>query len=318
MSSDSRPWRIAVTGLSGFVGSYFKQHVEALGRSDLEVVSLFGQGGLSHDIRDAQSVTEAMAAVAPDVVLHLAAMALPASARADPAAAWGVNVIGTLNIVQAIRALSRPARLIFVGSSEAYGASFLDSSDPLRESAALVPRSAYGATKAAADLMVGQLGLDGLHAVRFRPFNHTGPGQAADYVIPSFARQVARIEQGLQPPVVKVGNLDAERDFLDVRDVVAAYALAAMPEADLPTGAVMNLSTGAPLPIRTILSMMLDRAKLPISVAIDEARMRPNDIARASGSPSQAKALLSWTPTIPFQQTVTEVLDSWRALGPAS
>lgn len=273
---------------------------------------LMGGAGRASDIRDAQRVCDAMGEVSPDVVLHLAAVALPASAKADPSAAWGVNVIGTLNIAQAILSRAPHARLIYVSSSEAYGGSFLDGAEPLCESAALAPRSAYGATKAAADLMIGQMALDGLNAVRFRPFNHTGPGQAADYVVSAFARQVALIEQELQPPVVRVGNLEAERDFLDVRDVVAAYAMAALPETNLPVAATMNLSTGAPLRIKAILSTLLGMAKLPISVEIDPARLRPNDIARASGSPEQAKTLLSWRPTIPFDQTIKDVLDSWR------
>lgn len=315
MSSRSRPWVIAVTGLSGFVGARFKQHIAGLDRSELEVVPLMGGNGRSSDIRDAQRVSEAIGALEPNVILHLAAMALPASAKADPATAWNVNVIGTLNIGQAILSRAPNARLIYVGSSEAYGGSFLHCTEPLIESAALEPRSAYGATKAAADLLIGQMALDGLNAVRFRPFNHTGPGQAADYVVSAFARQVARIECGLQLPVVNVGNLEAERDFLDVRDVVAAYALAALPETCLPVGTVMNLATGAPLRIGAILSTLLGMANLPISVEVDPTRLRPNDIARASGSPDRANALLKWKPIIPFEQTIKNVLNSWREVG---
>ncbi len=253
-----------------------------------------------------------MAELVPDVVLHLAAVALPALVKTDPGTAWAVNVIGTLNIAQAILSRAPHARLIYVGSSEAYGGSFLDCSEPLRENAPLVPRSAYATTKAAADMMIGQMALDGLKAVRFRPFNHTGPGQAADYVVSSFARQIALIERGLQPPVVRVGNLEAERDFLDVRDVVAAYAMASMPETDLPAGVVMNLSTGAPLRVAGILSKLISMAKCPIAIEIDQDRLRPNDIARASGSPDQAFALLEWRPTIPFDRTIEDILEVWR------
>lgn len=312
MSYGSKPWRIALTGSTGFVGSYFRRHVAELNRPDIEVVALAGPDCRSVDVRDARLVADAVARCRPDVVLHLAAIALPASVRAAPAAAWDVNVIGTLNVAQAIRSEAPAARLLYVGSSEAYGSSFTDHTGPLDEGAALVPRSAYGATKAAADLMLGQMAVDGLKAVRFRPFNHTGPGQTTDYVVPALACQVASIERGKQPPIIRVGNLEAERDFLDVRDVVAAYALAALPETELPVGAVMNLSTGIPLKIQGVLTTLLRLASLPIEVEIDPSRLRPNDIAIASGSPALARELLGWTPNILFDKVVCDVLDYWR------
>ena len=312
MSFGSKPWRIAVTGSTGFVGSHFRQYVAGLGRTEIEVVSLTRMDGTSVDIRDAGLVADAVARCHPDVVLHLAAIALPSSARAEPAAAWNVNVIGSLNIAQAIRSEAPDARLLYVGSSEAYGSSFMEEPKPLRENAALVPRSAYGSTKAAADLMIGQMAMEGLKAVRFRPFNHTGPGQTVDYVVPAFARQVASIEQGKQPAVVRVGNLEAERDFLDVRDVVAAYAQAALPETELPVGAVMNLATGAPIRIQSILSMLVSLANQPIDIEIDPARLRTNDIARASGSAERAKDMLGWVPKISLANTIRDVLNYWR------
>lgn len=312
MSSAFRPWRIAVTGLTGFVGTHFRRHMSELGRPDITVVPLAVDGERAVDIRDARQVAGAIIASHPDVVLHLAAIALPASAKADPGTAWDVNVIGTLNIAQAMKSGAPHARLIYVGSSEAYGSSFMDSAEPLPERAALVPRSAYGSTKASADLMIGQMALDGLNAVRFRPFNHTGPGQTSDYVVPAFARQIAMIERGLQPPLMQVGNLEAERDFLDVRDVVAAYALAALPETEMPAGAVMNLSTGSPLRIDEILSTLLTLAKLPIATEVDPLRLRPTDIKRASGSPHFAKSMLGWEPRIPIKTAIEDVLEFWR------
>lgn len=316
MSQESKPWRIALTGATGFVGSHFRRHVCELGRRDIEVVSLTGPENRSVDIRNAGSVADAIAGCRPDVVLHLAAIALPASAKAQPLVAWEANVIGTLNVAHAIRSVAPHARFLFAGSSEAYGSSFMDLSGPLSEKAALAPRSAYGATKAAADLMIGQMTLEGLKAVRFRPFNHTGPGQITDYVVPAFASQVARIERGEQPPVIRVGNLEAKRDFLDVRDVVAAYALAAMPETELPAGAVMNISTGNPLRILDILSTLLQLAGRPIEVEIDPMRLRPTDIAIASGSPDLAKKLLGWAPRIAFDKTLGDVLEYWRKSEP--
>ncbi|MDR6874180.1 GDP-4-dehydro-6-deoxy-D-mannose reductase [Bosea sp. BE125] len=308
---NSRPWRIAVTGAAGFVGSVFLRHVAELDMPGIEAVSIFGSA--AGDIRDFGQVSRAIAAMRPDVVLHLAAVAAPSAARADPSEAWHVNVMGTLHIAQAIREQSPKTRLLFVGSSEAYGGSFLTSPSPVAETAALLPRNTYAATKAAADLMIGQMSVDGLNAIRFRPFNHSGPGQTSEYVLPAFAQQVARIEKGQQPPVLNVGNLDAERDFLDVRDVVHAYFQAALPETQIPMGAVFNVATGHPVRIGQILSLLLDQAKVPIDVKQDAAKFRPNDIPRASGDSRVVRESLGWYPTITLEQTVADVLEFFRS-----
>ena len=143
------------------------------------------------------------------------------------------------------------ARFVFVSSSEVYGSSFNEApSVPLFETAALKPMSVYGATKAAADIMIGQMAHEGLKCVRFRPFNHTGPGQTEAYVVPAFARQLAEIAAGLKPPVISVGNLHAWRDFLDVRDVVRAYADATIAETPEAYGKAFNLASGRPRQIR--------------------------------------------------------------------
>lgn len=309
---NSRPWRIAVTGAAGFVGSVFLRLVAELDTPGIEAVSIFAAE--TGDIRDPAQISQAVADMRPDVVLHLAAIAAPSTARADPSTAWHVNVMGTLNLAQAIREHSANTRLLFVGSSEAYGGSFLTSQSPLAETTALLPRSTYAATKAAADLMIGQMSVDGLDAIRFRPFNHSGPGQTPAYVLPAFAQQVAWIEKGQQPPVVEVGNLDAERDFLDVRDVARAYLQAALPAAaQIPTGTVFNIATGQPVRIGTLLSMLLDQARVPIEVNTDAAKFRPNDIPRASGDPQAARDGLGWRPTVTLEQTIADVLAFYRA-----
>jgi GDP-4-dehydro-6-deoxy-D-mannose reductase len=308
---NSRPWRIAVTGAAGFVGSVFLRHVAERGVPGVEAVSMFGAA--AGDIREPGQVSQAIATLRPDVVLHLAAIAAPSAARADPSAAWHVNVLGTLHIAQAIREQSPSTRLLFVGSSEAYGGSFLTSPSPVAETAALLPRNTYAATKAAADLMIGQMSMDGLNAIRFRPFNHSGPGQTPEYVLPAFAQQVARIEKGQQPPVLNVGNLDAERDFLDVRDVAHAYLQAALPEAQIPTGTVLNVATGHPVRIGHMLSLLLDQAKVPIEVNRDAAKFRPNDIPRASGDSKAVRECLGWHPTITLAKTIADVLDFYRS-----
>jgi GDP-4-dehydro-6-deoxy-D-mannose reductase len=308
--------RVAVTGSSGFVGSWFTRRAREFGPRPIEVLPLRPRGadaeGPGLDILEADAVMQAVGDVAPDVVLHLAAVAAPAEARADPKHAWGVNVMGTLNVARAVLAQAPGARFIFVSSSEVYGGSFLGASTPLHEAAALEPRNVYGATKAAADIMIGQMAHDGLNAIRFRPFNHTGPGQSDSFVVAAFARQIARIEKGLQPPVLAVGNLSAERDFLDVRDVVDAYILAASGLEPVAPSAVFNLATASPVRIADILDMLLAEARLPIKVEVDEARLRSNDIPRASGDASRAALSLGWKPRIPLATTVRDCLEFWR------
>lgn len=308
--------RVAVTGSSGFVGSWFTRRAREFGSRRIEVLPLRPDSAVARgaglDILEADAVMQAVRDVAPDVVLHLAAVAAPAEARADPRHAWDVNVIGTLNVARAVLAQAPGARFIFVSSSEVYGGSFFDASVPLDEAAALEPRSVYAATKAAADIMIGQMAYDGLNAIRFRPFNHTGPGQSASFVVAAFARQIARIEKGLQPPVLAVGNLNAERDFLDVRDVVDAYLLAASGLGAVEPSVVFNLATASPIRIADILDMLLAEARLPIKVEVDERRLRSNDIPRASGDASRAASSLGWRPRIPLATTIHDCLEFWR------
>lgn len=267
--------------------------------------------GADIDIRDAVAVNAALCAEKPDAIVHLAAIAAPSAARANPREAWDVNVMGTFNLAQAVRAHAPAARFVFVGSSESYGASFKASDKPISEDAALAPLNAYGATKAAADLMIGQMAQDGLRSVRLRPFNHTGPGQSAAYVVSDFARQVATIEKAGGEGVIRVGNLEAIRDFLDVRDVVKAYAAASLAD-DLENGAAINIARGAPVSIRDILDGLISLSSARIRVEVDEARLRANDIATASGNPSRAASLLGWRAEIPLKQTLVDVLGYWR------
>lgn len=265
------------------------------------------------DIRQADAVAASIRAAKPTAVVHLAAIASPSEARAAPRDAWEVNAMGTLNLAEAVMRHAPDARFIFVGSSESYGGSFIEATEPLTENAPLRPRSVYAATKAAADLMIGQMTYDGLRAVRFRPFNHTGPGQSDTYVVPSFARKVAEIASGTHAAVVDVGNLDAERDFLDVRDVVRAYAIAATGR-ELPEGReqVFNLASGTSQRIGSILEKLIALSGQEIEVRADPAKLRPNDTPRTAGNASAARDLLGWEPAIPFDKTLADVYNYWR------
>jgi GDP-4-dehydro-6-deoxy-D-mannose reductase len=263
------------------------------------------------DITDSAKVYDLIAAYRPAAVVHLAAVAQPAKAARNQDLAWQVNVEGTRNLARAIMLKAPQARLVFASSSETYGASFNDWPEGVAESVSLRPMSAYGATKAAADVALGQMAIDGLDVIRFRAFNHTGPGQAPNYVVPAFAEQVARIEAGIQPPVMQVGNLDACRDFLDVRDVVKAYVLAALGQG-LP-GRAYNLSSGTGRPIQSVLDTLQSFTDVQIDVEIDPNRVRPSDVPYAIGNNSAVKSDFGWTPEFPFEQTLRDVLDGYRA-----
>jgi GDP-4-dehydro-6-deoxy-D-mannose reductase len=231
-----------------------------------------------------------------------------------PQRAWDVNFQGTMNLAYATMEFAPESRFIFAGSSEAYGASFIDvAKAPVKESAALKPMNVYGATKAAADVLVGQLAYDGLKSIRFRPFNHTGPGQTDAYVVSAFARQLAEISAGAKPPRISVGNLSAFRDFLDVRDVVRAYADAALIEdASDRLGGVFNLSSGRSVQIQSILDMLIQLSGLKVEVEIDPQRLRGPEIAVAAGDNGAALKAFGWKPEIELSRTLGDVLDDWK------
>lgn len=306
--------RLLVTGSRGFVGSNLLAalQTERWANHFTPVDFVDPETGNGPDLRDQLAVRRAISAVDPDAVVHLAAIAAPRQAAQDPAAAWHVNTMGTFNLARAVLDHAPDAQFVFAGSSEAYGASFNKAEGgPIVETAPLEPMSPYGATKAAADIMLRQMVHEGLKATVFRPFNHTGPGQGTGFVVPAFAHQIASIEQGLQPPILKVGNLEAQRDFLDVRDVVEAYLRAAMGD-DRASEKVLNLSTGSPVSISWILHRLIEIGGVDAVVEVDPARYLPNTIPVMSGNNSKAEATLGWSPTISLDQTLRDVLEEAR------
>ncbi len=305
---------ILVTGAAGFVG----QHVCAAFAAAYPAARIIGTGLSAHpgmlqlDITDRAALRATIAAAKPDICLHLAAISSIAACRADPEAAWAINLQGSLNLAHAILAEAPACRLIHISSAECYGRSFVAGA-PLDETAPLAPMNLYAATKAASDLALGALVSDGLRLIRLRPFNHTGPGQAESFVIPAFAGQIARIEAGLSPPEIKVGALDPARDFLDIRDICAAYTACAARDADLPADLILNIASGSAVKIGEILQKLLGLATIPIAVVQDPARLRPTEIMHAAGNAARAHALLGWQPAISLDETLASVLAYARA-----
>jgi nucleoside-diphosphate-sugar epimerase len=263
------------------------------------------------DVTNADAIADEIRTVRPDTCVHLAAVSAIAQALRAPKQAWRVNLQGTLNVAQAIRAHAPECALLFASSAEIYGASFRQG-QALDESAVPAPLNTYAATKTAADLALGALSAEGLRCIRLRPFNHTGAGQSGAFVVAAFARQIAMIAAGLQPPVMRVGALEPARDFLDVRDVCAAYSACIGKAQGIQPGTILNIASGIPRKIGDVLSAVLRAAGVQAQIEPDPARMRANDIPLACGDASRARALLNWQPQIPWEQTIADVLQDWQ------
>ena len=304
--------RLLLTGGHGFVGRHLRAAL-AEGHPDWVVdcpSAPIGDGeGL--DIIDTDAVEAYVKATRPDIVVHLAAIAAVTTSLKAPRHAWDVNFGGTLNLVLAVQAYAPQAHLLFVSSAEVYGAS-MKSGAPVTEQALLQPLNPYAASKAAADILVRQAAVDGLSATVMRPFNHTGAGQSESFVAPSFAAQIARIEAGLQAPVLSVGSLDEERDFLDVRDVVRAYALAIDARATLAAGEVFNVASGKAVRIGDLLERLLRMARTPIEVRVDPGRLRRSPTPVAIGDSAHLRETLTWAPEIDLDETLRTVLEEQR------
>lgn len=310
---DTLTHRILITGATGFVGTALLQLLEREHAGCKLFMLGHGEGRQNPiDLRDRGAIDDAVREIQPTALIHLAAVAAPSDARNAPRHAWDVNVTGTMNLAESVMRHAPEARFVYVGSSEAYGASFQSASGPLTENAPLRPMNVYGATKAAADLMIGQMSHDGLRAIRFRPFNHTGPGQSDVYVVSDFARQVANIVSGKAEPIIHVGNLEAERDFLDVRDVVRAYTIAAVGDSETGPDCVYNVASGRPRRIKDILDALISQSGIDIEVRVDPEKFRPNETPIACGDASKARDRLNWRPSVPFEQTIADVFRYWQ------
>jgi GDP-4-dehydro-6-deoxy-D-mannose reductase len=307
---DEAQTTVLITGAGGFVGRHL---AAALGERKpgwvLDMPATPGAGG-GLDVTDAEAVSQWIESRRPDIVVHLAAVAAVTASVKDPRLAWRVNLDGTLNVVLAMQAHTPGAHLLFVSSAEVYGDS-LNAAAPVDETSLLQPVNPYAASKAAADILVRQAAAAGLSATVARPFNHTGPGQSDSFVAPNFARQIARIEAGLQPPVIEVGNLDDERDFLDVADVVNAYALLLERRGEPEARGVFNVASGAAWRIGDILERLLSAARRPIEVRVDPSRLRPAPIPRVVGDASRLRAL-GWRPMRSIDDTLQAVLEEHR------
>jgi GDP-4-dehydro-6-deoxy-D-mannose reductase len=291
--------RAYVTGASGFVGRWLLDHLRASGD---EVIAP------EVELTDAAALTSALAAARPDAVYHLAAVANVGESWGDPRHTFAVNAVGTLNLLEAARALDPAPVVLLVCSAEVYGRVTPDEL-PLREDAPLRPVSPYAASKVAAEYLGVQAHLAyGLPVVRARAFNHIGPGQAPTFVVSSLARQIARAAIG-GGAVVEVGNLTPRRDYTDVRDVVRAYRL--LVEHGRP-GEVYNVCSGEDVAVSEVAARLIALAAVDVELRVVDERVRDVDVPVLRGDPGRLVAATGWHRERSLDETLADVLGDWK------
>ena len=293
--------RVLVTGCKGFVGHWLIAHLESSGD---EVIGIDAEV----DITDPSAITETIVAIGPEAICHLAAQASVGTSWDYQAATYQVNTFGVINVLEgAARCTSRP-RVLLISSAEVYGQVSPDQL-PVPEEHPFAPMSPYAASKAAAELVGLQAWLGtGLEVIRVRPFNHTGPGQGPNFVVPSLARQIAEAAAARSESLV-TGNLEAKRDLTDVRDVVRSYRSLLVSGAP---GEVYNVCRGESVSIREVAERLLALAGVDVPIQVDPARMRPSEIPDLRGDPRRLHAATGWAPEIPLEQTLRDVLAYWQ------
>ncbi|RLE03269.1 MAG: GDP-mannose 4,6 dehydratase [Candidatus Aminicenantes bacterium] len=315
--------RVLLTGITGFAGSHLAEYilnhhpeVEVFGlirwRSRREnIVHLENKITLVEgDLKDIVSLKKILAVVKPDWIFHLAAQSFVPTSWKCPAETFSINAIGQINLFEAILDLGLSPKIQIAGSSEEYGLVFEDEI-PIKETSPLRPLSPYAVSKVAQDLLAFQYWKSyGLRTVRTRGFNHTGPRRGEVFICSNFARQIAEIEKKKREPVILVGNLEAKRDFTDVRDIVRAYWLSLERGEE---GEVYNIGTGRAYAMQDILDMLISLSQVKVEVKVDPERLRPSDVPILLADSSKFRQLTGWEPRIPLRQSLEDLLNYWRS-----
>jgi GDP-4-dehydro-6-deoxy-D-mannose reductase len=281
---------ILVTGAQGFVGGHLLPELGARGLP------------LDVDVTDALALARAARASAPQGVIHLAGQSSVADSWGEVAEVWRVNVLGTVNVLEAVRAEAPRARVLVVSTGQVYGRA---EQIPTPEESRIAPLSPYAASKAAAELACVQTPID---VVVARSFQHEGPGRDERFAIGSWTRQIARLEEA-GGGTIQVGDLSSRRDITDVRDVVRAYLLLLDPSVP---PSIYNVASGHAVTMKDVLDKLLALAQCPIDVEIDPTRSRPTDVPEVCGDATKLRTATGWTPTIPLEQTLADALEAAR------
>lgn len=312
--------RIFITGATGFAGGWLAQEL-AISRPDAALFGMAHSAGekpewlppmtiRQADLANPETVRALIDEAQPDVVFHLAGFA--SGAGTDAEKIRKINVDGTVALLQLLSERDKPCRVLLASSGYVYGATEPDR--PAREDDPPKATGAYAESKAAMEEAVRPFASDSLPLTIVRSFNHTGPRQTPDFVVPAFARQIAQIEKGAGEPVVRHGNLDAVRDFLAVRDVVRAYRQL-MLETEPEPWRVVNVCCGTGVVMRELLERLIALSSVTVTHEQDPARLRPSDLPVCVGDPSTLKALTGWEPTVSLETTLADTLDYWRQVG---
>ncbi len=313
--------RILITGITGFAGSHLAEY--ALERGGVEVYGTARwrsrMDNIEHiedrlhlldcDLRDNVAVKKALEEVRPHYIFHLAAQSFVPTSWKAPAETLTTNILSELNLLESIRDLGLDTRMQIAGSSEEYGLVF-EHEAPIKEENPLRPLSPYAVSKVAQDYLAYQYNRSyGLYTVRTRAFNHTGPRRGQVFVTSDFTRQVALVEKGKKEAVIEVGNLEARRDFSDVRDIVRGYWLS-LEKGE--AGEVYNMGSGRAISIQALLDLILSMSDVRIEVRQMEERMRPSDVELLLCDYGKFNRATGWEPEIPLEKTIADLLDYWR------
>lgn len=314
--------KVLITGITGLAGSYLAEYILSLGgdheiygtvrwRSRIENIEKIRKNLtlIECDVRDGSSVRKMLQEVKPDIIFHLAAQSSVFTSWHAPSDTMNTNITGLLNIFESLRSLGLDPAVLVPGSSEEYG--FQEPEElPIKETNQLRPLSPYAVSKVAQDLLGYQYFMSyKLNVVRTRAFNHTGARRPDIYVESNFAKQIVEMEKGLIPKKILVGNLQARRDFTDVRDVVRAYWLAIN---EGKAGDVYNICSGKSYSIEEVLKKLLEIANIEVEVEQEPSRLRPYDAPHILGDSSRFRELTGWRPEIPFEKTLESILNYWR------
>lgn len=306
--------RALITGGTGFAGKYLSKYLKLLGYET--AVTELNESNCNEDkvyklnILDISNISSVIEDFKPDVIFHLAAQSSVSLSWSNPETTIDVNIKGTLNILEVLKKINYQGCLLLVGSSEEYG--FTDYSRPVNEETILKPGNIYAATKVMQE-MLGSIYFKGygLNVIMTRSFNHIGAGQSPQFVVSDFAKQVAEIEKGLREPVIYVGNLNSERDFTDVRDIVKGYVLLSEKGK---YGEIYNIGSGKSIKISDILNRLLEMSSCEIKVEVDKNKFRPVDIPVIKADISKMYTDTGWLPEIDINNSLEEVLNYWRKI----
>ncbi|MEO0135994.1 MAG: GDP-mannose 4,6-dehydratase [candidate division WOR-3 bacterium] len=301
--------RILITGAEGFVGSHL---VKVLKETLAMIIPtcyppLRPKTGkyVEMDILNFEMVRETLKIHNPDIIFHLAAISSVAKSFIDRPATYNTNIMGTVNLLESALALNKKIKFIFVSTCEVYGGG-----ENLKEDSPIMLKNPYAVSKYAGELICREYSGNNIEVMILRPFNHTGPGQTPDFVLPSIARQIAEIERGKKIPLIEVGNIEVKREFMNVLDVVGAYKLAI--EKFVPNE-IFNISSGRSYALGTVIELFKKFARVDFEVKVDPTRIRKTDIMVLEGNGEKFAKLTGWSPKIPLEKTVEDLLNYWRA-----